>query len=617
MTLNGILQILLFFGILLLTVKPLGGFMAKVFSSEKTFLNPVCRPIERLLYKICGVDENEEMKWTTYALSMLLFSVVGIAFTYLLLRLQGALPFNPQHYSGKEMTSDLAFNTAVSFSTNTNWQSYAPESTISYFSNMVSLAIHNWMSAAVGIAVAIALVRGFARKSAQGIGNFWVDITRATLYILLPISFIYALFLVQQGVPQNFSAYTTVKTLEGANQTIAQGPVASQEAIKMLGTNGGGFFNANSAHPYENPTPLVNLVQMLSIFLIPAGLTYAFGKMVGNVKQGWALFAAMSVMFLSGAFVCLNAEQAGVPGVTKMGILTAATAGQSGGNMEGKETRFGIAASTLFATITTDASCGAVNSMHDSYTPIGGLVPLLNILSGEVIFGGVGSGLYGMLMMAVLAVFIAGLMVGRTPEYLGKKIEQYEVKMAMLAVLILAADILVFTSLGANLNLPPGKDSATFTEAQKADEAKLPAFASLNHVNGSSPSNYYGATYNNVNNSGAHGFSEVFYAFTSATGNNGSAFAGITANTPVYNVSLAFAMFIGRFMMIIPLLAIAGSMAKKVPVPATSGVFPTDSGTFVILLISTVVIVGALTYLPALALGPIIEHLQMLGGKLF
>jgi K+-transporting ATPase ATPase A chain len=617
MTINGIGQILLYCVLILLLTKPLGAFIARVFAGERTFLSPIFRPIERLFYKLFGVDETQDMKWTTYSLAMLAFTVVGLVVSYVLLRLQGMLPLNPQHYTGTHMTSDLTFNTAASFATNTNWQSYVPEQTVSYFSNMTALAIHNWMSAATGIAIAIALIRGFARKSAAGIGNFWVDMTRATLYVLMPICLVYALFLVQQGVPQNFAPYTAAKTLEGSAQTIAQGPVASQEAIKMLGTNGGGFFNANSAHPFENPTPLTNLVQMLSIFLIPAALTYTFGKMVGNTKQGWALFAAMSAMFLAGVFVCYGAEQSGNPNVSKLGVMSAASATQSGGNMEGKETRFGIANSALFATVTTDASCGAVNSMHDSFTPLGGMVPLFNIMTGEVIFGGVGAGLYGMLMYAVLAVFIAGLMVGRTPEYLGKKIEKFEVKMAMLAVLILAASILGFTALSANMNLPPGKDSATFTDAQKADEAKLPPTAKWNHVNNSSPSNYYGATYNNVNNSGAHGFSEILYTYTSATGNNGSAFAGITANTPYYNFTIGLAMLIGRFLMIIPLLAIAGSLAAKKHVPESAGTFPTDSGTFVMLLVGVVLIVGALTFFPALALGPIVEHFQMLAGKFF
>ncbi len=648
MTFNGILQILLFFGVLLLMVKPLGAFMAAVFTGGRTFLTPVFAPLERGLYRLFGVREDEDMKWPTYAFALLAFSLVGALLTYALLRLQGALPFNPQHFSGKEMTPDLAFNTAISFTTNTNWQSYTPESTVSYFSNMVSLAVHNWMSAATGIAVAIALTRGFSRRrvitddsaravervtlasvsgddksragadrrspATPGIGNFWVDVTRSMLYVLLPISLVYALFLVAQGVPQNFAEYTKVTTMEGAAQTIAQGPVASQEAIKMLGTNGGGFFNANSAHPFENPNPLVNFVQMLSIFLIPAALCYTFGKMVGNTRQGWAIFSAMSAMFLFGAFVCYGFEQTGNP---QLHALNVGTGVYDPGNYEGKETRFGIAASTLFATVTTDASCGAVNAMHDSFTPMAGLVPLFNIMTGEVIFGGVGSGLYGMLMFAVLAVFIAGLMVGRTPEYLGKKIEQFEVKMAMLAVLIAAASILGFTAMGANYNLPPGATSQTFTDKQTADEAKLPAQAQWNHVNNSSPSNYYGAMYNNQNNSAAHGFSEILYAYTSATGNNGSAFAGLTANTPIWNVTLSVAMFLGRFLMIVPLLAIGGSVAAKKYVPASAGTFPTDGGTFVILLVGVVIIVGALTYLPALALGPIVEHFQMVGGKKF
>ncbi len=619
MTPNGIVQISLYLIALLLVTKPMGAYMTRVFEGERTLLTPVLGPIERLCYKLFGVDEKQDMKWTTYTLAMLMFSVVGMLFTYALLRMQGYLPFNPQHFGPKEMTADLTFNTAASFTTNTNWQSYVPETTLSYFSNMVSLAVHNWMSAAVGIALAVALIRGFARRNAEGIGNFWADMTRATLYVLLPICCFYALFLVQQGVPQNFSPYTAAKTLEGATQNIAQGPVASQEAIKMLGTNGGGFFNANSSHPFENPTPLSNFIQMLSIFLIPAGLTYTFGKMVGNTRQGWALFAAMGMLFLTGAIVCYTSELKGVPRTAQADINLALTATdtQPGGNMEGKETRFGIVNSALFATITTDASCGAVNSMHDSYTPLGGLVPLFNIMTGEVIFGGVGAGLYGMLMYAVLAVFIAGLMVGRTPEYLGKKIEQFEVKMAMLAVLVLAASILCFTALSANLTLPPGKDSQTFTDKQAKEEAALTASAQWNHVNNSSPSNYYGATYNNVNNSGAHGFSEILYAYTSATGNNGSAFAGITANTPYYNITLGIAMLIGRFLMIIPLMAIAGSLAKKKYIPASAGTFPTDSPTFTVLLVGVILIVGALTFFPALALGPIVEHLQMLQKSLF
>jgi|SRR5579872_2626883 len=623
MTLNGILQIALYFGVILLLTKPLGAYMARVFQGERTLLSPVLQPVERLFYNLFGVREDEDMKWTAYAFAMLMFSVVGIVLTYGLLRLQQLLPLNPQHLGQKQMTPDLAFNTANSFATNTNWQNYSPEVTISYFSNMVALAIHNWMSAACGMAIAIALVRGFARRSAAGIGSFWVDMTRATLYVLLPICVVFALVLVQQGVPQNFAPYTAATTLEGAQQTIAQGPVASQEAIKMLGTNGGGFFNANSAHPFENPTPLCNFLQMISLLCIGAALTHTFGKMVGNAKQGWALFAAMAAMFLIGVFVCYGAEQNGNPTVAALGVMRSDTGAQTGGNMEGKEVRFGIANSALFATVTTDASCGAVNSMHDSYTAIGGMVPLSNIMSGEVIFGGVGAGLYGMLMYAVIAVFIAGLMVGRTPEYLGKKIEQFEVKMAMLAMLVLAADILCFTALGANQNIAPGTSSQTFTDAQKADEVKLlksSPTAVWNFWPGGAyggTDTAYGATYNNVNNSNAHGFSEILYQYTSQTGNNGSAFAGLTGNTPFYNVTGALAMLIGRFLMIIPLLAIAGSVAKKKYVPATSGTFATDTATFAGLLVGTVIIVGALTFFPALSLGPIVEHFQVLGGKTF
>jgi K+-transporting ATPase ATPase A chain len=594
--------------------------MARVFQGERTLLTPVFRPVERLFYKLFGVKEDEDMKWTTYTFAMLMFSVGGGLLTYALLRLQGYLPFNPQHFTGKEMTADLSFNTAMSFTTNTNWQNYVPEAVVSYFSNMVALAWHNWMSAATGIAVAIAVVRGFARRSAKGIGNFWVDITRCTLYILLPICLVYALFLVQQGVPQNFAPYTQVKTLEGADQSIGQGPVASQECIKMLGTNGGGFFNANSAHPYENPTPLTNLIEMLSIFSIGAGLTYTFGKMVGNTKQGWAIFGAMAFMFIGGLSLCYWSEAKGNPNVAQLGVMTAATAGQPGGNMEGKEVRFGIAHSALFATVTTDASCGAVNSMHDSYTPLGGMVPLVNIMCDETIFGGVGAGLFGMLMYAVVAVFLAGLMVGRTPEYIGKKIEKFEVRMAILAVLILFANVVVWTAFGANVNLPPGKDSVTFTDKQAADEAKLLAehpTAAWNHVNTSSPSNYYGATWNNVNNSGAHGFSEILYQYASQTGNNGSAFAGFTGNTPYFNLTGGIAMLIGRFLMIIPLLAMAGSLARKKAVPESAGTLATDSGTFAFMLAAVVLIVGALEYFPALSLGPIVEHFQMIGGKLF
>ena len=598
MTSNGIFQIALFCAVLLLTVKPLGAYMARVFAGERTIFSPIIAPLENGLYKLFGVSKDEEQTWVQYAISLLAFSVVGMLLTYVLLRLQGALPLNPQGFGAKQMPADLAFNTSASFTTNTNWQSYAPDYTLSYFSNMVALAPHNWTSAAAGLAVAIALVRGIARRNASGIGNFWVDMTRSVLYVLAPICLVYALVLIAQGVPQNFSAYTQVTTLEGAKQTLAQGPVASQEAIKMLGTNGGGFFNANSAHPYENPTPFTNFLQMLSIFLIPAALTYTFGKMVGNTKQGWALLGAMFALFIVGTGVCYNAEAMGNPQVHALGV--------PGGNMEGKETRFGIANSALFAVVTTDASCGAVNAMHDSFTPIGGLVPLLNILSGECIFGGVGAGLYGMLMFAILAVFIAGLMVGRTPEYIGKKIEGYEVKMAMLAVLVLAASILGFAALGANGNFPKEATSSLAAVNQFPGTAY-----------GSASDTFYGETYNNVNNSGPHGLSEILYAFTSATGNNGSAFAGITANTPFYNVTLGIAMLVGRFMMIIPLLAIAGSLAKKKYTPATSGTFPTDSGTFVAVLCGTIVIVGALTYFPVLALGPVVEHFLMNAGKTF
>ena len=620
MTSNGILQLALFFCAVLLLTRPMGAYMARVFQGERTLLTPILRPVERLLYKLFGVREDEDMKWTTYTFALLMFSLVGALLTYALLRLQGHLPFNPQHFTGKEMTADLAFNTAMSFTSNTNWQNYVPEAVVSYFSNMVALASHNWMSAAAGIAVAIALVRGFARRSAQGIGNFWVDVTRGALYILLPICLVYSLFLVQQGVPQNFAPYTQVKTLEGADQVIGQGPVASQESIKMLGTNGGGFFNANSSHPYENPTPLANFIQMLSIFSIGAGLTYTFGKMTGNTKQGWAIFGAMAFMFIAGLGVCYWAEAKGNPNVAQFGVMTAADEGQPGGNMEGKEVRFGIADSALFATVTTDASCGAVNSMHDSYTPLGGMIPLINIMCDETIFGGVGAGLFGMLMYAVVAVFIAGLMVGRTPEYIGKKIEKFEVRMAILAVLLLFANVVIWTAFGTNANLPPGSTSQTFTDAQKGDEEKLLAehpAAVWNHVNNSSPSNYYGGTWNNVNNSGAHGFSEILYQYASQTGNNGSGFAGLTANTPYYNITGGVAMLIGRFLMMIPLLAMAGSLARKKAVPESAGTLATDSGTFAFLLAAVVLIVGALEYFPALSLGPIVEHFQMVGGKLF
>ena len=597
MTAFATVQMLLFFGLLFLLTKPLGSYMAKVYSGEKTFMSRPLGWLERGAYRALGIDPDRDMKWTTYAVAMLLFSLVSLLFTYAALRLQGFLPLNPQGFSGKQMPPDLAFNTAVSFTSNTNWQGYSPDVTLSYFSNMVALAIHNWASAAVGMAIAIAVIRGFSRKSASGVGNFWADMVRGTVYVLLPLALLGAVVFLAAGVPQNFDPYTVVTTLEGGKQTIALGPVASQEIIKQLGTNGGGFFNANSAHPFENPTPFSNFFTLLLIWSIPAALTFTFGKLVGNTKQGWALFGAMATLAIAGAVICTSAEQAGTPHLDHAHIETAATALQSGGNMEGKETRFGIASSALFATVTTGASCGAVNSMHDSFTPIGGLVPLFNMLTGEVIFGGVGAGLYGMLMFAVLAVFIAGLMVGRTPEYLGKKIEKFEVQMAMLATLVLAASVLGFTALSSTLDLP-----------------KEGALAALNTWPGSAyggGDTIYGATTGNLNNGGPHGFSEIFYAFASATGNNGSAFAGITANTPWYNVTLGLAMLVGRFLMIVPLLAMAGALAKKASVPASSGTFPTDTPTFSALLIGVVLIVGALTYFPGLALGPVVEHFQM------
>lgn len=592
--LNGSLQIVVFLAIVALLAKPIGVYMARVFEGERTFMSPVLGWFERLTYRLLGVSPEDDQPWYRYAGALLAFSVAGLFVSYVLLRVQGMLPLNAPGFGGKQMPPHLAFNTAASFSTNTNWQSYSPELAVSNFSNMVALAIHNWMSAAAGIAVAVALIRGFARRNANGIGNFWVDTVRATLYVLLPLALIAALVYVWQGVPQTLDAHYIVhaKTLEGAVQNIPVGPVASQEAIKQLGTNGGGFFNANSAHPFENPTPFADLFTKLLIFLIPAGLTYTFGKLLGNVRQGWAIFGAMSVLFLAGAFVCLASEQAGNPNFTRLGVEAA--------NMEGKETRFGIGASTLFATVTTDASCGAVNAMHDSFTPLGGLVPLFNIQTGEVIFGGVGAGLYGMLMFAILAVFIAGLMVGRTPEYVGKKIGKFEVQMAMLAILVLAGSILGFAALAANVDFPKdGASAVVNTYAGGAYGATDTA---------------YGPATGNLNNAGAHGFSEILYSYTSATGNNGSAFAGITANTPFYNLTLGLAMLIGRFLMIVPILAIAGNLARKKHVPQNAGTFATDNGTFVALLVGTVVIVGALTFFPALSLGPVVEHFQMAQG---
>jgi K+-transporting ATPase ATPase A chain len=595
MTPFGILQIAVYFLLLLALTKPMGIFMVKIFQGERTFLHPLLRPFERLIYRLCGVREEEEQRWTQYAGSLVAFSLVGFLFAYAIQRLQRFLPFNPMHFGTGQapsgatpLTPDLAFNTAVSFVTNTNWQNYGGESTLSYFVQMAALTVQNFVSAAAGVAVSIALVRGFARKQAQSIGNFWVDLTRATLYLFLPLSLVGALFLCSQGVIQNFKANIPVKTLEGATQTIPGGPVASQEAIKIVGTNGGGFFNANSAHPFENPNPLTNFVQLIMILGIPAGLTYAFGKMVGDTHQGWALFAAMSVLFLAGIFVAYPAEQAGNPLVANLGVQAAATHGQPGGNMEGKEVRFGIAASVLYAVVTTDASCGAVNSMHDSYTPIGGLVPLFNLHMGEVVFGGVGAGLKGMLLFAIVAVFIAGLMVGRTPEYIGKKIEQKEVKMAMLALILMAASILGFTGVSS--------------------VAKFKKDGYLNPP---------GAATANMNNSGPHGFSEILYLYSSQTANNGSAFAGINGNTPWYNITGGLAMLIGRFLFIIPMLAVAGSLAAKKTTPATRGTLPTHNPLFVGLLVGTVIVVGALTFFPALSLGPIVEHFLMHEGKLF
>jgi K+-transporting ATPase ATPase A chain len=567
MTTNGILQILVFTAVIWALAKPIGGFMAKVFAGERTWLHRILRPVEVAIYKLCGIDETAEQHWTGYAGSVLAFSLISLLFTYLIQRVQQWLPLNPQGLAN--VAADLGWNTAVSFTTNTNWQAYTPETTMSYITQMIALATHNFFSAAAGIAIAIAFVRGFSRHSSNTLGTFWVDFTRATLYVLLPISVVAALLLCSQGVIQNLDPYTKVTTLEGVVQTIPQGPTASQEAIKMLGTNGGGFFNANSAHPYENPTPLTNFAQVVLIFLIPAGLTYTFGKMVKDTRQGWALLAAMTVLFLVGVCVVYPMEQAGNPVITRLGV--------AGGNMEGKEVRFGIANSALFTVVTTDASCGAVNNVHDSLTPLGGLIPLVNIQLGEVVFGGVGAGLYGMLLFAILAVFIAGLMVGRTPEYLGKKIEQKEVKMVMLSVLVLALCILGFSAAGI------GQQTVA----------------------------------NSITNHGPHGLTQVLYGYTSAVGNNGSAFAGLSANTPYLNTTLGIAMLCGRFLMLIPLLAAAGSLAQKKLVPVSSGTFPTHGPLFVTLLVGVVVIVGALTFFPALSLGPIVEHFLMHQGRLW
>ena len=588
MTSTGIFQIALFFALILACTKPLGVFMTRVFDGERTFLHPVLRWLEVLTYKVIGVQEEVEQRWTQYTAALISFSIFGFLLVYFIQRAQGFLPFNPQGFNAGNVSPDLAFNTSSSFVTNTNWQAYSGESTMSYFVQMAALTVQNFASAAAGIAVAIALVRGFVRQEKKTIGNFWVDVTRATVYVLLPMSIVAALLFCSMGVIQNLHPYTTLTTVEGAKQVIAQGPVASQEAIKQLGTNGGGFFNANSAHPFENPTPLSNLLQMFLIFVIPAALTYTFGRMVKDTRQGWAIFAAFSVMFVAGVFVTYHFEQAGNPILSKLGIESTPTAGQAGGNMEGKEVRFGIANSALFATVTTDASCGAVNSMHDSYTPIGGLVPMFNMMTGEVVFGGVGAGLYGILLYCILAVFIAVLMVGRTPEYLGKKIEQKEVKMAMLAIIATAFSILIFSAISTVI--------------------QFPAKGYWNPP---------GAAIANMNNSGPHGFGEILYAYVSNTGNNGSAFAGLNGNTPWYNLTFGLAELIGRFLFLIPLLAAAGSLAVKKKIPSTLGTFPTHGPLFVGLLVGTVLIVGALTFFPAIALGPIVEHYLMNSGKLF
>jgi K+-transporting ATPase ATPase A chain len=567
MTVNGWLQILIYCGIVILLVKPLGGYMTRVFNGERTLLSYVLAPVERGLYRIAGTSEREDQHWTTYAISMILFSLAGFLVLYLLQRLQASLPFNPAGMA--TIDPELSFNNAASFVTNTNWQNYGGESTMSYLVQMAGFTVQNFGSAATGIVLAIALIRAFARASGKSIGNFWVDLTRCTLYILLPACIVMTLVFVYLGVPQTLGPYVNATTLEGAQQTIAVGPVASQLAIKMLGTNGGGFFNANSAHPFENPDAISNLIQMVAIFAIGAALTNVFGRMVGNKRQGWAILATMGVLFLAGVIVTYWAEAAGNPLVHALGI--------SGGNMEGKEVRFGVTLSSLFAVITTAASCGAVNAMHGSFTAIGGLIPLINLQLGEVIVGGVGAGFYGILMFIVIAIFVAGLMVGRTPEYLGKKIEAKEVKMAMLAVLCLPAFMLTFTAIAVVL---PSAVAA-------------------------------------IGNPGPHGFSEILYAYSSAAANNGSAFAGLSANTPWYNITLGIVMLGGRFFVIIPALAIAGSLITKKTVPASAGTFPTDGPLFVGLLVGTILIVGGLTFFPALALGPIVEHLAMISGQTF
>jgi K+-transporting ATPase ATPase A chain len=614
MTFNGWLQIIFFTAIVIAIAKPVGVFLTNVFEGKRTFLHPVMRPVERLTYKLTGVDEKREMHWTEYATAMLLFSLVSLLLLYVIQRLQGYLPFNPQNFAGVDSTNSAtggfvgsAFNTAVSFTSNTNWQSYVPEVTMSYFTQMTGLAYHNFASAATGIVLAIALIRGVARREAKTIGNFWVDFVRCNLYVLLPVCIVGALLLVSQGVVQNLRSYDTAKLVEPqtyqvdkkdsdgkvvtnpdgspqkeaktlTEQTIAQGPVASQEFIKELGTNGGGFFNTNSAHPFENPSPFTNFIEMLAIFAIGGGLTYTLGRMTGSPKHGWAVLAAMVLVFLGGVVVAYWSEARGNPILTNLGVDQSITASQSGGNMEGKDVRFGLTNSALFTTVTTDASCGAVNAMHDSYTPLGGLVPLVNIMLGEIIFGGVGSGLYGMLIFVIMSVFIAGLMVGRTPEYLGKKIESYDVKMSMLYVLIFPLVILVLTAISV---LSPG-----FGTSQ-------------------------------LNNAGPHGLSEILYAFVSGTGNNGSAFAGISANTYWYNTTLGMAMLVGRFLMIVPMMAVAGNLASKKLVPPSLGTFPVTTPLFTVLLVSVILIVGALTFFPVLSLGPIVEHFLMGTGRTF
>ncbi len=567
MTANGWIQIALFCAIIIALVRPLGWYVTRVMAGERTFLSPVLRPVERLLYAAAGVDARQEQHWLAYAMAMLAFNAAGFVLLFALQRLQGVMPLNPMHM--KAVSSYSSFNTALSFVTNTNWQGYSGEGTMGYLVQMAGLTVQNFASAATGIAIAMALIRGFSRASTRTVGNFWADLVRSTLYVLLPISMLCALFYVSQGVTQTLGSYVDATTVEGARQTIAVGPTASQLAIKMLGTNGGGFFNANSAHPFENPTALVNLVQMVSIFAIGAALTNVFGRMVGDERQGWAIFSAMGLLFLAGVAVTYWAEANGNPAFAALGI--------DGGNMEGKEVRFGIAISSLFAVVTTAASCGAVNAMLDSFMPLGGMIPLINMQLGEVIIGGVGAGLYGMLLFVILAIFIAGLMVGRTPEYLGKKIGAKEVKMTMLAVLSLPLSILVFTAIA--VVLPAGLASLA--------------------------------------NAGPHGYSEVLYAYTSATANNGSAFAGLSADTPWYDVTIGLAMVMGRFLIIVPVLAIAGSLAAKKTVPVSVGTFPTDGGLFVGLLVGVVLVVGGLTYFPALAVGPVVEHLSMLAGQVF